>query len=162
MFNILTLNKIAECGLQQFPDGQFTVSDNVKTPDGIIVRSQTISEEVVASPALKAIARAGVGVDNIPVEKCAEKGIVVFNTPGANAIAVKEMVIAAMLLSSRKIVESINWTQSLAGEADIPKAVEKGKAKFAGPELYGKKLGVIGLGAVGGLVANACHARFVA
>jgi D-3-phosphoglycerate dehydrogenase len=107
---------------------------------------------------LKAVARAGAGVNNIPIDKCSEQGIVVFNTPGANANAVKELVIAGLLISSRRVTDGINWAQSLQGQTDVAKLVEKGKADFVGPEIMGKKLGVIGLGAIGVLVANACNA----
>ncbi len=151
--NILTLNKIANCGLDKF-GAQYTVGDNVQNPDGVLVRSAAMHDmELPAS--LQAIARAGAGVNNIPVEKCSEQGIVVFNTPGANANAVKELVVAALLLSSRKIVAGMEWAQTLKGEGDaVPKLTEKGKSAFAGPEIKGKKLGVIGLGAIGILVAN--------
>ena len=155
MFKILTLNKIAECGTNQLPEDAFTVVAEAEgvNPDGIMLRSYVMSENDL-TPGLLAVARAGAGVNNIPVERCAEKGIVVFNTPGANANAVKEMVIAGLLLASRRIIEGVNWAQGMAGQADIAKKVEKGKAAFTGPEVAGKKLGVIGLGAVGGLVAN--------
>ena len=156
MFNILTLNKIAECGLNELPSEQFAVSDDVKNPDGILVRSYVLPQEEL-NDGLKAIARAGAGVNNIPVENCAEKGIVVFNTPGANANGVKELVLAGLFLSSRDVVGGIAWAQSLAGQTGVPKLVEKGKAQFAGPEVAGKTLGVIGLGAIGVLVANACR-----
>ncbi|MDR0273495.1 MAG: phosphoglycerate dehydrogenase [Clostridiales bacterium] len=157
MFRILTRNKIADCGLKELPKDKFAVSDDEKSPDGIILRSYVLPEEEL-TPGLKAIGRAGAGVNNIPVEVCAEKGIVVFNTPGANANGVKEIVIAALLLASRDIVGGINWAQSLEGQASVAKTVEKGKSEFVGPEILGKKLGVIGLGAIGGLVANACRA----
>ena len=153
MFNILTLNKIAECGTDQLTQDQFTVSSEAKNPDGILLRSYAMQESDL-TPGLLGIARAGAGVNNIPVDACAGKGIVVFNTPGANANAVKELVVAGLLLSSRKIVDGINWAQGLKGQADVPKLVEKGKGEFVGPEIAGKKLGVLGLGAIGGLVAN--------
>jgi len=156
MHKILTLNKIAECGLDELSGGQFDVSEDVKNPDGILVRSYVLPQEELNDD-LKAIARAGAGVNNIPVENCAEKGIVVFNTPGANANAVKELVLAGLFLSSRNVVGGIAWAQSLAGQTGVPKLVEKGKSQFAGPEVAGKTLGVIGLGAIGVLVANACH-----
>ena len=154
MFGIQTLNKISPAGLGKFGEG-YTCGDQVQNPDAILVRSASMHEmEFPAS--LKAIARAGAGVNNIPVEKCSEMGIVVFNTPGANANAVKELVIAALLLSSRKIVQGIEWAKTLKGEgANVSKLVEKGKSAFVGPEIRGKKLGVIGLGAIGILVANA-------
>ena len=155
MFKISTKNKIAECGLSQLPKEKFTVSDGEKNPDAILLRSYVLPEEEL-TPGLLAIGRAGAGVNNIPVEVCAEKGIVVFNTPGANANGVKELVIAALLLASRDIVGGVNWVQGLAGETGVAKSVEKGKSEFVGPELFGKKIGVIGLGAIGVLVANAC------
>ncbi|MDR1664681.1 MAG: phosphoglycerate dehydrogenase [Clostridiales bacterium] len=156
MFNIKTLNKIAECGTQELPGDRFFVSPEVENPDGILLRSY-VMEEKDLTPNLLAIGRAGAGTNNIPVDKCAEKGIVVFNTPGANANAVKELVIAGLLLASRKISAGINWAQSLNGQTGVAKLVEKGKAEFTGPEIAGKKLGVIGLGAIGGLVANLCR-----
>lgn len=156
MFKILTRNKIAECGLSQLPGADFSVSDDVKNPDGIMLRSYVLPEEEL-TPGLLAIGRAGAGTNNIPVDVCAEKGIVVFNTPGANANGVKEIVLAGLLLASRDIVGGINWSQSLVGTTGVAKAVEKGKAEFTGPEISGKKLGVIGLGAIGVLVANACR-----
>ncbi|MCL1863948.1 MAG: 3-phosphoglycerate dehydrogenase family protein [Defluviitaleaceae bacterium] len=156
MFKILTRNKIAECGLNELPNAQFTVSDDEKSPDGIILRSYVLPESEL-TPGLQAIGRAGAGYNNIPVDACAEKGIVVFNTPGANANGVKEMVLAGLLLSSRDIYGGISWAQSLQGETGVAKTVEKGKSEFVGPEISGKKLGVIGLGAIGGLVANACR-----
>ncbi len=154
MKQILALNKIAECGLSQLPGDRYTISSDCANPDGIILRSFSM-HEMELPESLLAVARAGAGVNNIPVDKCAEKGIVVFNTPGANANAVKELVIASLLLASRKIVDGINWTQSLAGNEGVAKLVEKGKGDFVGPEIYGKKLGVIGLGAIGVMVANA-------
>jgi len=156
MFKILTRNKIAECGLNELPNNHFTISDDEKNPDGIILRSYVLPEEEL-TPGLQAIGRAGAGYNNIPVDVCAERGIVVFNTPGANANGVKEMVIAGLLLASRDVVGGINWAQTLAGTEGVAKAVEKGKAEFVGPEISGKRLGVIGLGAIGSLVANACR-----
>lgn len=154
MYKILTLNKISETGLKNFPD-TYTHSGEEANPDAILVRSASM-HDMELPESTKAIARAGAGVNNIPIDKCSEKGIVVFNTPGANANAVKELVLCAMLLSSRKIVSAIDWTKTLKGNgAEIPKMVEKGKSAFAGPELKGKALGVIGLGAIGVLVANA-------
>ncbi|NLK97429.1 phosphoglycerate dehydrogenase [Defluviitalea saccharophila] len=157
MYKIQTLNNISEKGLELLPKDTYEVSNDCTNPDGILVRSAKMhGMELPAS--LKAIARAGAGVNNIPVEECSEKGIVVFNTPGANANGVKELVLAGLLLSSRKIVEGIQWTKSLKGQgSEVPKLVEKGKSEFAGPEILGKKLGVIGLGAIGVLVANAAH-----
>ncbi len=155
MYQIKTMNKISPMGLDRFDPQSFCYGEDVDKPDAILVRSASLHETELPK-SLKAIARAGAGVNNIPVEKCSEKGIVVFNTPGANANAVKELVLAGLLLSSRKIVQGIQWSQSLAGQGEqIPALVEKGKGKFVGPELLGKKLGVIGLGAIGGLVANA-------
>lgn len=157
MFDILTLNKIAACGVNKFGADNYTVSDTCENPDGIILRSFSMHDMELGSN-LKAIARAGAGVNNIPIEKCTEKGIVVFNTPGANANAVKELVIAGLLLSSRNIVGGIEWAKTLHGKgAEVSKLVEKGKSQFVGPEIKGKTLGVIGLGAIGVMVANAAH-----
>lgn len=156
MYNILTLNKIAACGLENFGDNYF-VSDNTENPDGIVLRSFKM-HDMVLPDSLKGIARAGAGVNNIPVDKCTEKGIAVFNTPGANANAVKELVIAALFLASRDISGGIEWAKSLADKgADIPALVEKGKSNFAGNEITGKTLSVIGLGAIGAMVANAAY-----
>ncbi len=156
MFNILTLNKIAAVGLDQLGDN-YTITDDVNTnADGIVLRSFKM-HDMELPETLLAVARAGAGVNNIPIDKCTEKGIVVFNTPGANANAVKELVIAGLLLSSRDIVEGIEWASTLNGD-DIDKQVEKGKSHFAGNEIMGKTLGVIGLGAIGILVANAAVA----
>ena len=157
MYNVQTLNKISAVGLGKLGEG-YTYGDNVENPDAILVRSASMHDmEMPAS--LLAIARAGAGVNNIPLDKCSEQGIVVFNTPGANANAVKELVLAGLLLSSRKIVAGIEWAKTLKGNGDaVGKMVEKGKSKFAGPEIKGKTLGVIGLGAIGALVANAAIA----
>lgn len=154
MMKIQLLNKIAAAGTEALDDEVFIVGETVTNPDGILVRSAVMHDMEFGST-LKAIARAGAGVNNIPVEECAKKGIVVFNTPGANANAVKELALAALMLASRDIVGGVNWATSLAGTADVAKQVEKGKSKFAGTEIKGKTLGVIGLGAIGGLVANA-------
>ena len=152
--NILTLNKIAACGTDRLGDN-YTVGDAVETPVGVLVRSAAM-HDMAFPDSLLAIARAGAGVNNIPVDRCSEEGIVVFNTPGANANAVKELVIAGLLLASRKVVPAIAWAQTLKGQgAEVGKLVEKGKGQFAGPEILGKKLGVIGLGAIGIKVANA-------
>lgn len=151
-YNIKTLNKISKTGLEKFGEN-YSVTDTVDAPDAILLRSASM-HEMEFPESLHCIARAGAGVNNIPTEKCAEQGIVVFNTPGANANAVKELAITAMLISSRKIVEGINWAQSLTG-ADVDKQVEKGKAQFIGPEVQGKVLGVLGLGAIGVMVSNA-------
>ena len=154
MYKILTLNKIAACGTDLFDREKYTVADTETSPDGIMVRSANMLEEEFA-PTLKAIARAGAGVNNIPVERCSESGICVFNTPGANANAVKELVIAGLLMTSRKIPAAIDWAKTLKGKGDeVSKLVEKGKAAFAGPEIMGKTLGIIGLGAIGVKVAN--------
>lgn len=157
MYNILTLNAISPKGLDKLPGENFAVSGDIANPDGIIVRSADMHEYNFPD-SLLCVARAGAGTNNIPLDKCAEKGIVVFNTPGANANAVKELVIAALLLASRKIVEASEWTKTLKGQPDMDKLVESGKKKFAGPEITGKKLGVLGLGAIGVLVANAALA----
>ena len=156
MFKILTLNKISKVGLGQLSDN-YTVSDNEANPDGILLRSFKM-HDMELPESLKAVARCGAGVNNIPLDKCAEKGIVVFNTPGANANAVKELVLTGLLLSSRKIMASYAWAQSLQGTEDIAKQVEKGKSNFAGPEIKGKTLGIVGLGAIGVLVGNAAVA----
>ena len=155
MFDILTLNKIAACGLNKLDGDNYRISDTCENPDGIILRSFSMHDMELGTN-LKAIARAGAGVNNIPIDKCTEKGIVVFNSPGANANAVKELVIAGLLLASRDIVGGIEWAKTLHGKgADVPKMVEKGKSQFVGPELRGKTLGIIGLGAIGVMVANA-------
>lgn len=154
MYDILTLNKIAKCGTDAFDKAKYTVADAVENPDAIMVRSAAMHDMQFGNKLL-AITRAGAGVNNIPVDRCAEEGIVVFNTPGANANAVKELVIAGLLLSSRKVTDAIDWVSTLKGQEDIGKKVEKGKSNFAGPEISGKTLGVIGLGAIGVLVANA-------
>lgn len=154
MYNILTLNSISEKGLVKLPAKDFVIADKMENPDGIMARSADMHTYEIPETLL-AIARAGAGTNNIPVEQCAEKGIVVFNTPGANANAVKELVLTGILISSRKIVEGIEWSKSLKGKEHIDKLVESGKGQFAGPEIKGKKLGVIGLGAIGVMVANA-------
>lgn len=154
MFNILTLNKIAAVGTSRLGDN-YSYGDDVQNPDAVLVRSASM-HEMEFGDNLLAIARAGAGTNNIPKDKCTEQGIVVFNTPGANANAVKELVVAGMLLASRKITEGIDWEKTtLKGNGDaVGKMVEKGKSQFVGPELKGKTLGVIGLGAIGILVAN--------
>lgn len=151
MYKIATLNKISPVGLGKLTD-KYEIVENIDDACGIVVRSQDM-KSMEFSNNLLAIARAGVGVNNIPVDECAEKGIVVFNTPGANANAVKELVIAGMLLASRNIIAASNWAASL--EDDIAKQVEKGKSQFKGNELKGKTLGVIGLGGIGVPVVNA-------
>ena len=153
MYKYKCMNPIAKIGLNNFND-QYQVVDNVDDAEGILVRSANMLE-MEFSKNLLAIARAGAGVNNIPLQKCAEKGIVVFNTPGANANGVKELVFAGMLLASRDIVEGVDWVRAGKGKEDIAKITEKEKKKFAGTELQGKKLGIIGLGAIGVLVANA-------
>ena len=153
MFNIMTLNKIAAVGTDRF-GGNYAVADNHDNPDAIMVRSASMHDMEFGSNLL-AIARAGAGVNNIPLDKCAEQGICVFNTPGANANAVKELVLCGMLLASRDVVGGISWVKSAKDDADIAKNVEKEKSKFAGTELKGKTIGIIGLGAIGALVANA-------
>ena len=152
MKNIKTMNKIAKIGLDELDKNIFNISDDIDNPDGIMVRSASLHDMEFGSD-LKAIVRCGAGVNNIPTDKCAEQGIVVFNTPGANANGVKELTIASLLLASRKITDGINWANTL--ETDVAKQVEKGKSAFGGCEIQGKTLGVIGLGAIGGLVANA-------
>lgn len=157
MYNVQTLNKIAACGTDIFDKNNYTVADSVENPDAIMVRSAAMHDMEFGSNLL-AIARAGAGVNNIPVDKCADLGICVFNTPGANANAVKELVIAGLLLASRNIAGAMDWVKTLKGDENAPKAVEKGKSQFAGPEIKGKTLGIIGLGAIGCLVANAALA----
>ncbi len=158
MYNIQTLNKIAACGTDLLDKSKYTFGDDIANPDAILVRSAAM-HDMEFGDNLLAIARAGAGVNNIPIDKCSEKGIVVFNTPGANANAVKELVICGLLLSSRKIPASMEWIKTLKGKGDeVGKLVEKGKSQFVGPEIMGKKLGVIGLGAIGVLVANAAAA----
>ncbi len=155
MFKIKTYNKISQVGLSELDPARYTCSDSVEDPDGAIVRSAALHDEVFPA-SLLAIARAGAGTNNIPVDRCAEQGIVVFNTPGANANAVKELVILGLLMASRKVSAAITWAAGLKGNgADVAKLVEKGKSAFVGPEISGKTLGVIGLGAIGELVANA-------
>lgn len=155
MFEIKTYNKISSVGLDVFDSSKYTCSDDTNAPVGAIVRSAALHEEQFPETLL-AIARAGAGTNNIPVERCANEGIVVFNTPGANANAVKELVLLGLLISSRKVVPALGWAQGLKGNgAEVGKMVEKGKSAFVGPEIAGKTLGVIGLGAIGELVANA-------
>lgn len=157
MFKIKTYNKISKSGLEVFDD-KYTIGDEVENADGAIVRSAAL-HDVEFPASLKAIARAGAGTNNIPIDRCSEQGIVVFNTPGANANAVKELVLAGLFISSRRVVSGIEWAKTLKGNgAEVGKMVEKGKSAFAGPEIKGKKLGVIGLGAIGVLVANSANA----
>jgi D-3-phosphoglycerate dehydrogenase len=157
MFDILTLNHISERAFDELPPSKFVVSNDFADPDGVLVRSASMLNRPM-NARLLAVARAGAGYNNIPVSRCSEAGVVVFTTPRANANAVKELTLAGLLLSSRKIVEGINWVRHLKGSSDIATHIEAGKAGFSGPELAGKKLGVVGLGAVGVLVANACEA----
>ncbi len=158
MYNILTLNKISEKGLARLDAAKYTCMNETDTPDAVIVRSASMHDMEMPS-SLLAIARAGAGYNNIPVPACTEKGICVFNTPGANANAVKELVICGLFLASRRIVPAIEWCRTLKGNgAEVGKMVEKGKGNFAGPEILGKTLGVYGMGAIGVLVANAAAA----
>lgn len=154
MINIKLINKIAKIGTDVFDKDKYAVSDSVENPVGLMVRSAKLHDTVFDKNTI-AIARAGAGVNNIPCQRCAEEGIVVFNTPGANANAVKELTLAALLLASRDIVDGVNWANTLEADDEAAAKVEAGKGQFAGNELFGKTLGVIGLGAIGGLVANA-------
>lgn len=158
MFKIQTLDKIDPEGLSLFPASNYEIAGEIANPDSIVLRSYKM-HDMELPPSLKAVARAGAGVNNIPLEKCTEKGIVVFNTPGANANGVKELLIAGLMLSSRDITESIVWAKTLIGQGDqVPALIEKGKKNFAGQEIKGKTLAVIGLGAIGVLIANAAQA----
>lgn len=154
MYKIATLNKISPVGLKQLPGGYILV-ENASEADGILVRSQDMHEMELGDK-LKAIARAGAGVNNIPLDKCAERGIVVFNTPGANANAVKELVLCGLLLAARNVPLALSWAAGL--KEDVSKTVEKGKSQFAGSEILGKTLGVVGLGAIGRKVAASAKA----
>ncbi len=157
MKKILLMNKIAKIGTAVFERKGYEIGENVQNPDGIMVRSAKL-HDMQFPESLKAIVRSGAGVNNIPVDECTKRGIVVFNTPGANANGVKELAVCALILASRDVVGGISWANSLQGEADVAKAVEAGKSAFVGSELMGKTLGVIGLGAIGGMVANAATA----
>ncbi len=158
MFNILTLNKISKIGLDKLDSAKYTCADSIEAPDAVLVRSASMHEMELDANTV-AIARAGAGVNNIPIPACSEKGVVVFNTPGANANAVKELVLCALFLSSRKVGAAIDWAKTLKGEGEaVGKLVEKGKSAFAGPEILGKTLGVIGLGAIGAMVADGAKA----
>ena len=158
MYRIKTLNKISSIGLAQLDKGRFVVEEDCANPDGILVRSAKM-HDYEFPPALRAIARAGAGTNNIPIDRCSEAGIVVFNTPGANANAVKEEVIFAMLAASRHMLEANAWArQEAASGADVLTTMEKAKSQFAGPEILGKTLGIIGLGAIGARVADAALA----
>ncbi len=154
MFKIQKHNNISQEKLNTMPNDLYEIGENFDNPDGILLRSFNLLNAEFPQN-LKVIARAGAGVNNIPIDKCSEKGIVVFNTPGANANGVKELVLASLFLSSRKIYRGINWTKSLKGKGEnVVKLVEKSKSQFEGPEIKGKKLGIIGLGAIGAAVAN--------
>ena len=153
MYKVKTLNKISDIGLKEFTDN-YSFTEELNEADAVLIRSADM-KSLDFGGNLLAVARAGAGVNNIPLDKCAEQGIVVFNTPGANANAVKELVIAGLLLAARDVVGGINWVQANKGAEGLSKLVEKGKSNFAGNEIEGKKLGVIGLGAIGVLVANA-------
>ncbi len=158
MFKIQTLNKISTKGLDLLPRDSYEYASEIVNPDGIVLRSFSM-HDMQLPDSLKAVARAGAGVNNIPIDKCSEKGIVVFNTPGANANAVKEMTLMGLFIASRKVFRGINWAKSLYGKGEeVPKLIEKGKSDFTGPEIKGKKLGIIGLGAIGVMVANDAEA----
>ncbi|HNX58718.1 MAG TPA: NAD(P)-dependent oxidoreductase, partial [Spirochaetota bacterium] len=154
MYKIQTLNKISNKGLNIFDRESYEIAGEIVNPDAVLVRSaDMLNADIPAS--VKSIARAGAGVNNIPIAKCTDRGIAVFNTPGANANAVKELVIAGMLLSARKIVDGIVWTRAQTGKGDeLHPLVEKSKSTYGGTEIKGKKLGIIGLGAIGVMVAN--------
>ncbi|MDR0486684.1 MAG: phosphoglycerate dehydrogenase [Treponema sp.] len=153
MFRIQTMNKISTLGLELFPRDRYEVASEISNPDAILVRSADLNDTDIPDSVL-AIARAGAGYNNIPVQRCSEKGVAVFNTPGGNANAVKELTLAALLVASRDIVGGINWTSSIKDSANVGELVEKEKTRFTGPELWGKTLGVVGLGAIGVMVAN--------
>ena len=155
MYKIHLVNNISKVGTARFGDNYEFVDDAVDA-DGVIVRSANLHEVEIPNTLL-AIARAGAGVNNIPIDKCAKMGTVVFNTPGANANAVKEMVVSGLMLASRDIIGSVEWVRSHADDPDIAKTVEKVKKNYAGTEVAGKTIGVIGLGAIGALVANTCR-----
>ncbi len=153
MLKVKLMNKIAKVGTDVLSPLKYELGTDLEKEDAVMVRSAALHDMEFSSN-LRAIARCGAGVNNIPVEKCTEEGIVVFNTPGANANAVKELAVAALVLASRDIIGGVKWTQTLAGQENVAKAVEAGKSAFVGHELAGKTLGVIGLGAIGGMVAN--------
>ena len=154
MKKILTMNAISDVIYEHLKEDEYKVADDISNPDAILVRSAKLHDYEMGSELL-CIGRAGAGVNNIPVDKCSEQGVVVFNTPGANANGVKELVLCALLMSGRKITDAIEWAKTLKGKGDeVPKLVEKGKKMFAGPEVMGKKLGIVGMGAIGGAVAN--------
>ena len=157
MKNIKLMNKIAKVGTDIFDKSVYNVAEDAPNAEAIMVRSAAL-HEMEFNPELEAIARCGAGVNNIPVEKCTENGVVVFNTPGANANGVKELAICALILAARDVVGGIKWAETLKDQEGVAKLVEKGKGAYVGNELVGKKLGVIGLGAIGGMVANAANA----
>lgn len=158
MYKVKTLNKISPAGLDFLDPAKYAVSDGEEAPDAILVRSAKMHDMEFNSELL-CIARAGAGTNNIPVDRCADEGIVVFNTPGANSEAVKELVLCALLLSSRNVIGGIDWVKSIAGEGDqVAALVEKGKSSYVGPEIHGKTLGVVGLGAIGAKIAHAATA----
>ena len=155
MYQIKLLNKISPIGLEKFNPASYVCGEEVEAPDAILVRSASMHDTALPET-VAAIARAGAGVNNIPCDECAQNGVVVFNTPGANANAVKELVLLGLLISSRKVADSMEWVKTLSGKgSEVSKLVEKGKSQFVGPEISGKTLGVIGLGAIGAMVANA-------
>lgn len=156
MYNIKLFNKISKTGVSSLCPECYNLSEDHENYDAVLVRSAKLHETEFPADC-KCIARAGAGVNNIPIDRCTKEGIVVFNTPGANANAVKELVVAGLLLASRKISESIAWANTLENKEDTEAVIEKGKSNFVGPEIYGKTLGVIGLGAIGVMVANAAH-----
>jgi len=157
MYKILALNKISSIGTDCLPKDQYEILSEEANPVGILLRSYDM-HEMELPDSLLAAARAGAGVNNVPLDKCADKGVVVFNTPGANANAVKELVIWGLLSASRKVVQGIKWAETLKGKDDVEKLVEKGKGDYVGPEILGKTIGIIGLGAIGALVAHAATA----
>lgn len=154
MFKVKLMNKIAKVGTDVLSKEQYEIGENIENEDAILVRSAALHDMPLGEN-LKAIARCGAGVNNIPIEKCTKAGVVVFNTPGANANAVKELAIAALILASRDVIGGVEWAKTLKGQENVAKAVEAGKSAFVGHELAGKTLGVVGLGAIGGMVANA-------
>ncbi len=158
MYKIKTLNKISSVGLDLFPRDEYEVASEIPNPDALLLRSFKM-HDLELPKSLKAVGRAGAGVNNIPIDRCTENGIVVFNTPGANANSVKELVLMSLFISSRRIYAGITWAKGLDEKgAEVPKLVEQGKSQFSGPEIRGKKLGVIGLGAIGVMVANDAEA----
>ena len=156
MYKINTLNKISPVGLNNLPATSYEITDESEGADAILLRSYKM-HDMELSASVKAIGRAGAGTNNIPVDKFADAGVVVFNTPGANANAVKELVLASLFLSSRDVIGGVTWAQNLKGKGDeVPKLVEGGKSQFVGPEILRKTIGVVGLGAIGIAVCNAC------